>query len=360
VVVAFAIRVGGTGLVLLASVVSLRTGSPLDFRVTPTQAGIFLLIASGLRLGVLPLHLPYRKENIVRRGFGTTLRLVSAAVSLSLLARIPASALESHLTPFLLALAAITALYAGWRWLRASDEIVGRPFWVLGLASLAVAASLRADPAGSTGWGVALILSGGLLFLFSARQRSILMLLLVGLWGISSLPFSLSAAAWQSGNQSNWLLALPFLIAQAMFMAGYIRHALHPGETSLESQERWTRIIYPVGLSIPAGGVLLLGLWGWSGARVIGPWWTALLAVLLTAGFVSLAFTWLVRISPGRDSSQWVRTFRLEWLYNLLAGIFGLLRRLTGLVADTLEGEGGLLWSFLLLVLIISVLSTRW
>ncbi|MBE3067739.1 MAG: hypothetical protein IMZ73_10005, partial [Chloroflexi bacterium] len=92
VVIAFAARVAGTGLVLWANLVSTAGGILMNFRATPASAGTYLLIAAGLRLGVLPLHLPYRKENVLRRGFGTSLRLVSAAASLSLLARIPANA----------------------------------------------------------------------------------------------------------------------------------------------------------------------------------------------------------------------------------------------------------------------------
>jgi hypothetical protein len=53
-----------------------------------------------------------------------------------------------------------------------------------------------------------------------------------------------------------------------------------------------------------------------------------------------------------------VRLFRLGWLYAILAAVFRWLRGLADLITRTLEGEGGLLWSFLLLVLIISVLST--
>ena len=170
VVIAFAVRLAGTGLVVWANLVSTAGGIVMNFRATPASVGIYLLIATGLRLGVLPLHLPYQKENVLRRGFGTTLRLVSAAASLSLLARIPASALKSTLPPYLLILAAAAALYAGWMWVRASDEILGRPFWVLGMASLSVAASLRGNPTGSIGWGIVLILGGGLLFLFSARR----------------------------------------------------------------------------------------------------------------------------------------------------------------------------------------------
>ena len=358
VVIAFAARLVGTGLVLWANLVSTAGGILMNFRATPSSAGIYLLIAAGLRLGVLPLHLPYRKENVLRRGFGTTLRLVSAAASLSLLARIPASALKSPLLPYLLLLAALAALYAGWMWLRASDEILGRPFWVLGMASLSIAASLRGNPTGSIAWGIMLIMGGGLLFLFSARQRSILWMPLTCLWGLSALPFSLSASAWQTGNQNSWLFIIPFLPAQALLMAGFIRHALHPGETSLESQERWTKVLYPAGLFLLAGIAILFGLWGWDGSGNIGLWWAAIIANLLAAGFTALALTVLVRLAPASSSNQWTRIFRLEPLYTLLTTIYGFFRRITDIITSSLEGEGGLLWSLLLVVLILSFLST--
>ena len=358
VVIAFSVRLAGTGLLLWANLASIAAGTPLDFASTPPSAGIYLLIAAGLRLGVLPLHLPYHKENIVRRGFGTTLRLVSAAASLALLARIPASAVRSALTPYLLILAAITALYAGWMWLRSSDEILGRPFWVLGIASLAIASSLRGNPMGSVGWGIALILSGGLLFLFSARQRSILWIPLLGLWAVSALPFSPSAAAWQSGNNISWLFVIPFLPAQALLMAGFFRHILHPGETSLESQEKWVKILYPAGLLLLVSTAILLGFWGWEGARIIGPWWLAVVAGLLTTGLSIAATGLMTRLPPSNTSGQWTQLFRIKWLYTILSVIYNFFRRIADIFTFSLEGEGGLLWSFLLLVLILSVLST--
>lgn len=359
VVIAFAARLAGTLLVLWSNLVSTAGGILMNFRATPSSAGIYLLIAAGLRLGVLPLHLPYLKENVLRRGFGTSLRLVSAAASLSLLARIPANALEWSLAPYLLILAAVAALYAGWMWLRASDEILGRPFWVLGMASLSVASSLRGNPTGSIGWGVILILSGGLLFLFSSRQRSTTWLPLLGLWGLSALPFSPTASAWQTGNQNSWLYIVPFLPAQALMMAGFIRHALHPGETSLESRDRWTKVLYPTGLFLLAALAILLGLWGWEGAHSLGEWWAAIIALLLAAGFTVLALTVLVRLGPASSSSQWTRIFRLERLYRTLTAIYDFFRRIADIITSSLEGEGGLLWSLLLLALILSVLSTR-
>ena len=77
----------------------------------------------GIGLGVLPLHLPYSSKSILRRGFGTTLRLVSAASSLVLLAHIPASSLASPLTPILLIL-------RGCRWnLRRMDVVARTTSW---------------------------------------------------------------------------------------------------------------------------------------------------------------------------------------------------------------------------------------
>jgi hypothetical protein len=359
VVIAFAARVAGTGLVIWGSLASLAAGNPINFSIIPNGAGIYLLLAAGLRLGVFPLHLPYQKENTFRRGFGTSLRLTSAAASLSLLARIPASAINISFLPYLIILAALASLYAGWMWLRASDEIVGRPFWVLGMASLAIAGSLLGNPIGSMGWGIMLVLGGGILFLFSARQRSIIWVPLLSLWGMSTLPFSTTASAWQVGNHISTLFIIPFLPAQALLATGIIRHSLHPGETSFESQERWTKFLYPTGLLLLGATIFLLGIWGWRGAQNIGQIWAAIAANILVVGFTVLALKILVRLPTSSTSNQWTRIFRLEWLFPAMTTIYEFFRKIADIITSSLEGEGGLLWSLLLLALIFSILSTQ-
>jgi hypothetical protein len=359
VIIAFAVRLAGTGLVLLANLVSISKGTVLDFRSIPTGTGILLLVAAGLRLGVLPLHLPYRKDNVVRRGFGTALRLVSAASSLALLARIPASAMNSKLTPFLLILTAITALYAGWNWLNASDEILGRPFWILGCAAMAVGETLTGNLIGSTAWGVALILCGAVLFLFSAREKSIIWLPLITMIALSTLPFTLAAGAWRLADSSPWLFVIPFVPAQALLIAGYLRHTLHPGETSLESQAKWVKIIYPFGLFFPVMASILLGFWGWSGAGNTGIWWLALIVLLITSGVMYLFLKKNFRNQSINRYGQWTEIFRIKWFYVFLSRLFSIIRRIMDGITASLEGEGGLLWSLLLLALILSLLSTQ-
>src|SRR5690606_31770558 len=101
-----------------------------DFRSASPQAGLYLLLAAGLRVGVLPLHLPYAGESVLRRGVGTALRAITAASSLILLARIPAGSIAPQYAPYLLMFTALAAVYGGWMWLRAPDELTGRPYWL--------------------------------------------------------------------------------------------------------------------------------------------------------------------------------------------------------------------------------------
>jgi hypothetical protein len=142
-------------------------------------------------------------------------------------------------------------------------------------------------------------------------------------------------------------------------MAGFLRHALHPGETSLESQEKWVKVIYPIGLLILLAVSLLLGIWGWPGARMIGLGWLSIVGILLAVGFTILAVRILVRIPIGNPAGHWSQIFRLERFYSFLNGLYNLFRRIADVITGSLEGDGGLLWSFLLLVLILSILSTR-
>ncbi len=365
VVAGFSARILGIGLLLWAGLVSLSKGTPLDFRAALPEVSVYLILAAGLRLGVLPLHLSYTTESAVRRGFGTTLRLVSATSSLVLLARIPAQGAQSPFTPFLLLPAAGAALYGGWMWMRAPDELTGRPYWVITLASLAVAAALRGNPVGTVAWGISIILVGGALFLASSQQKMLTRALLIaGLWGLSSLPFSPTASGWQSGAPASWAvwLSWPFLlIAQALLAAGFIRHAMRPSASvPLESQPIWARNVYPFGIGILLATLILLGLFGWDGALTIGTLPAGLAAAALTGALVWLTprLRWL---NPVR--AHWIQpaggVSRLDMVYRTLWNLYRQIGRLSESITTALDGDGGILWALLFLVLFLSLLAPR-
>jgi hypothetical protein len=117
--------------------------------------------------------------------------------------------------------------------------------------------------------------------------------------------------------------------------------------------------IYPLGLFTPLAVSLLLGLWGWDGARRIGPWWTIPIVLVITAGLVTLARTALQRlISQGGDVNPWTNMLRMNWLFDSIWRIYRLLGRVSNVITGTLEGDGGILWSFLLLVLLLSLFTS--
>ncbi len=353
VAIAFGTRVLGSGLLLWANTVSLAYVRAFDFQTISPAAGLYLIAAAGLRLGVLPLHLPYAGETNTRRGLGTSFRLVSAASSVVLLAHVPAQSLTSSFTPVLLALTAVAALYSGWMWLRAPDELSGRPYWVIGLASLAVISALGGNSLGVISWGSALILTGGSLFLSSVQQVWLNRALLVGAWSLSALPFSLTGAAWL--GSFGW--AAPFaIVAQSFLAAGFIRHALRPaGKDSLDEQPMWMRTMYLSGIVILILAQIFLVLFGWEGALQIGAWTYALAASLLAALLI-WATPRLHVLNPPR--AHWIGSTaaRVNSIYQGLWSVYRFFERLAQTITSTLEGESGMMWTLLFIALFIAYL----
>ncbi len=354
VVISFSTRAFGLGLLLWANIVSVAEGGAFDFQSMSAGSGLYLVAAAGLRLGVFPLHLPYSSESTLRRGLGTSLRLISAASSMVVLAHTSEASLNSIATPILITMALVAAIYGGWMWLRAPDELNGRPYWIISLVSLSVISALSGNPTGAIAWGCALLLVGGSLFLASVQFTWLNRTLLVGVWSLSSLPFSLTASAWLGSLG----FFLPFVIvAQALTVAGFVRHALRPsGHDSLESQPGWVRAVYPAGILLLVLLQILLGLGGWNGALQIGAWLQALVASFLTFGLVWATPRFRI-LNPIR--AHWVTSTpsRLSGMYQGLWSLYHTLARISQAIVATLEGEGGIMWTLLFLVLFVSVLS---
>lgn len=357
VVISFTTRVLGSSFMLWANFVSVAAGGSLNFVAAPSQAGIYMLIAAGLRLGVLPMHLPFRTESALRRGFGTVLRLTSAASSLVLLARIPFASLYSPLIPYILFLVTIAALYSSWMWLRASNILDARPYWTLGMGSLSIASTLHANPDGSIAWGLALILGGGALFLSSIEHIWAKRSILLNIAFMAALPFTITSTGWE--YQSNaWWVFTPFLLsAHAFLLAGYFRHARRSQTSSLNVTNLFQGTLYPAGIMIFTASLFGLSITGWEGALNLGAWFLSIVVILLTATLI-----W------ARPRIRALNPLEAHWLtpntetgfnrvYDLFWNVYYAVRKAIEQVTRILESDGGILWAMLFLLIFASLLS---
>jgi hypothetical protein len=374
IILSYAVRTASILMLFFGTIQGWQTTTNLSLDQIPTSAGIFILLSAGMRLGVLPLNLPFLQEPKLSRGTGNIIRLTPIASSLCLLARLPVNLLPDNFSgwmPLFNALLSLAALYAALRWLSAAGEIQGRPFWIVGWASLATAAAINGAPDASLSWGLALLLPGSLLFLYFPRIQRINFLLYLGLFGLIGLPFTPLASGWV-GLMANGVTFWTFLylLSHAILVLGYINKALQPGGEP-RVLESWARVVYPLGLIIIIQSILVLNFVGWPGSLTVGRWWLGAIsngliiaAVFLVRRFgISPPYIQLPTSSAFARISSWILprlepVFRLDWLYQGLWHLNNFVGKALRAISIIIEGDGGLLWTILLLILLISLVTT--
>ena len=368
VVRAFGTRIGGTVMLLLAGLVIWAEGGELVLHQVSGSANLLLFIAAGLRLGILPLQVPFFRELPLRIGLGTTLRLVAAAASLVLMVRTAEASLQGTAGLVLLGLTALAGLVGSFGWLRAEAVLEGRSYWVLASASLAFAAAIQGQPAASLAWSLALLLPGSLIFLSSLRGRFQAPILLLGMLWLSGLPFTPlwagsrmfqppPGAETLSEQIITLLSILIFFIVHAILLAGYLRHCLRATLVEVTGPqpkvERWVWLLYLPGLFILP--VVHFAL-GWmlqpETAQVPLVMWLEGASALGVAGTI-----WFYTSRPGSPrfsflaSRGWFSSGKIyRPLYQPVEWLFRLAAQVIRVSSAVLEGEAGILWAFVLLV----------
>lgn len=351
----FTLRLGSMALVLLGHVLGQEDGSGTGFAAIRTAGAVFLPAAGLLRLAAFAAP---GDPASGRDGLRVVLYLTASVAAVAFLSQLSptgpgGSALLSVGCAFL-------ALYAGWMWLRAPEVTVARPFWLVGMGSLAVAATLRANPIGATAWGNAMLLAGSALLLGASHERWIRGVLLSGIVFCSSLPLTLTAPVWIGGGGTGDLLLPAFLLAHAMLLAGFFHFAwTGHANAPLSSAVSPLRGFYSSGIVLPLVVGLALGLEGWPGALQWATWAATAVVILTAAALVwgKRRWSWLTP-NPMRWTPRGGE--RLLWtLEHELSRLQATLHRLAMTITRTLEGEAGILWSLVVLLLFVSLIADR-
>jgi hypothetical protein len=352
--VSFSARAAGIFLFVLSIIYTPQTGVRFGFQTLSSISSFLLILAAGLRLGVLPLSGPDQSEFKLPRGLGTISQLIPAAASLVLVVRIADISASTYFIPLLLLFSWAAGVYGGYLWTVSQDELEGRSYWVIAVGSLAFASALRGMAEASLAWSIVGLLTGGLIFLMSARQKYSIAFLILGLLTLSGLPFTpTSSGMLLYSTPFNPMLFL-FVLPHALMLVGYLKQATREREL-LPGVERWVRIIYPWGLSL-----LLL-------VQVVISWWgvrpilneIGLLVAMITfilAALIYWAYLRGYRV-PHIIENILEPVLSLRWLRRIIQSMYTITGRLLNGINSVLEGEGGVLWAILLLILLIAYFS---
>jgi hypothetical protein len=372
IILAFSTRMAGIGVVLLACIIPWSHGASLNIKDIGQTASIYLILAVGLRLGVFPLQLPFIYQLPQKRELGTILRLVPAAASFILLVRVANTGVFGAASPFLLVFTAIGGLYAGIQWVVAEDERTGQPYWVLGTSSLAIASAIMNQPFACLAWSIASLLSGGLLFSMTIRHKNLLPFVVLGLIGFSTLPFSptwLGTELYSTPKLTPspispplaFLVSIAFLLTHSLFLAGFFRFILR-GISPLEKQikvnvEPWVWLLYPIGMIVIVVTHYLIGIMLYPPLSEIPStvWIMGIISVILSGAIWYLPMRYASSFSRRDQSvitSAITKFLSLEWLYSFFWRLFRALTRFAAIISTILEGDGGILWAFVLFALI--------
>lgn len=392
-------RLASLACIIYTGIIAASNGLPLSYDAITPGTNPYLLLAAGLRLGLIPVHGHIHTNQNMRLSLRTLLNLAPAASCLMLLVRCAPTGITENLVSLFLFLAGYAALYGSLSWAQSTNETDGQPYWIIGAGALVFASTVRAQPSASLAWGVALVFSGGAIFLFSPRSRWLTVIPLAGALFFSALPLTPTWAGVFLYAPPLTLILFIFLLSQGLLLGGYLGHTLRhilrykprtnppsmdaktgggdaggdtPNGAVNNVAERWVWLIYPAGLAFLPLTHFIAMRWGALTSNGIStakpnlfdslPAIAATMIAVLYAGFIMIrGRRAAARQQPperrGITSLLWVMS--ASWLYRWTWRMYLALGRLFSLINILLEGRGSLLWVILLLILLLSIFI-RW
>lgn len=370
----FVVRILSTFTLVFATSVAWQVQPNFDLNQIPSSSGIFFLLAAGLRLGVLPIHIPFIVSDDESQQTAFAFRLAPVASALTLIAHLPKDFLTINPTLFIIiqVLNLIAMLYASMMWVSKKTDIEAQPYWIVALSAFALQCALNGEAANSRVWGLALLLSGGLLFAFNPPIRRIRFIPALGLIGLVGLPYTLLASGWQSVlGQNLSFMSVIVLISHSLLVLGYLRYVVE-ASGAVTGLEKHARVTFPLGLIIIFQTIVILGLIAWPGVLTLGVWWAGLVSLVITGlvilvlkimGVQNLRADLPAKLPYYRIIAPVIRFlsafFSLKWFYSALSWLYRRVLRFESFGSQIIEGDGGVLWSLVFLLIIFLIFVSK-
>ena len=361
-VMAFAIRMGGTWILILAQVLSQGGfGQEIAFSSFNTTSALLLLLAAGLRLGVFPIFMPFQEEAPIRRELGTIMRFVVPASSFVLLTRLSGLVIPSAWAILLSILALIASLVGVVMFFLSESSLIGRNYWVIAFSAMAVVSVVRGQAEAALTWSLALLLSGTFLSVHSEKHGPHLIFVIAMFLSLSGIPFTPTAVGMQGLVVPPFnLLDVLYILIYAVLLTGFLRQQIKR-EGEFGETTAWMRGIYWIGLA-----VIIIGFWFVLTPEVQNSfsspvWWGGIpsLVIALIGFYVLYRFVGEDRIALPEDSPLSGQLQGDSLVYRFVERLYDGVKALIQFLTSLLEGDSAILWILLLFLMLMTMILQR-
>lgn len=353
-------RVPSLGLLIISGIFLSSPGDQwLPAPLLP--AAYFLLFLAALfRMNIL--HFRTENSDFEKNIFSFDLlkRMLLVLLGFSLLSLLPIQFLSDQSQIALMSLLSLLAVLL--IFISLKRKISTRDLWLNVIICLGFMTTISGSTIALVGWAGVVMLGMGIPFFYSHRSKRYRMFGLLGILSLAGLPYSISGFALAGLTTSlSMIWLIPGLFIYSFLLYDHIRYIY-----TLEEEKETSETPY---LALNLFGLFLFSLSPFTiliknpilASNVLRFWWIGIVLTIfcLIYYWMEKKVRWKVTFIKRLDSLilnfnniaiiQWLRDIWL-WISWFVSGLVQFLTRL-------LEGEGGVLWAVVILVLLVSLIS---
>jgi hypothetical protein len=354
IVVGLSLKLVGVLLIIWSAIQSVSSGFSITLSEIPNLIAGILIATSILRIGLLPL-VPTINESDLSKSIFTISRVIAALSGLILFVYLPTDLFSFSTKPVAILIIGVFSIIFGIPWLLSKNEIYGRSYWILSFGLFIMINSMSGNFDDGISLLAALVLNGSLVSMFFVRNKKNIWIPLIGLWGLTTLPFSLTNGIFPKTTSLSFYYYIPAIVGFSLLIAGYIKHVTTTRSGSEVSQQpKWINLMYQTGLILILGMIIAIGLT--RGLNTIQRRFNWIDLIPLGLGIFIYLLQKKFRNSVNLSDFQPL-SIKKNPLSSILWGLYNLVRRIISGINFILEGDGGMLWSLVFLVLFLTILT---
>ena len=363
---ALGVRFLGTVLASASFAYSMSDPASSEGLFISARAGVFLMLACALRMGIFPISQPYSEMDSSRVGLGTMLRLVSALTVIPVMSRIPLIEMSPDLGIFLSMAGGFASLVGAVGWLLSENSFSGNSYAALAIGAMAFVSALSGNRDALTAWGISIVLTCAPLSLYQIHNVFMNILAALVVVCFSGIPYTPNAVGWLGLVSAPYSVKdLLFIIVMALLTAGAFIHIFRSEGRKFTDLEPWMRSVYPFGFLAAIGTHFFISFFCFD--RQFSPGVVPASAGAFAAGVMLAAYMrWLPERFRTQNVIAWTREalslfwqlmeslLNMNWLFRLGGFLMHAADRILMHISGILENNGGLVWEFLLMAFLLA------